>query len=304
MSKSEYYTAKSDLDEFDSIGDKLAADLRRSIRHLDNYPVLSDPWIDMAEVFGRVAHISEVESALPSTKKDATLWETEEQALRFLMEDGKLNLCLRILIEFKIRQIDSRKEGRGPMIDFSAECDKFEKGLGVIMRNAWQHVEVLQTTDLPALINYIADVLEANLALVPTVENLFRETDVYQRQEVLVFHYLYHIVRQVEEIRESRLMPYLRERKIFTTAVRVLNTFGKSMVKTHQLIAVESLAFIVDTEDFATNPRDYIMAEDLELLLEFKETILQELMQDMEKRKVIRPLVDAIDKAKRQLSKK
>lgn len=137
MSKSEYYTAKSDLDEFDSIGEKLAADLRRSIRHLvianavrfivnlviilvfalqDNYPVLSDPWIDMAEVFGRVAHISEVESALPSTKKDATLWETEEQALRFLMEDGKLNLCLRILIEFKIRQIDSRKEGRGPMV--------------------------------------------------------------------------------------------------------------------------------------------------------------------------------------------
>lgn len=172
------------------------------------------------------------------------------------------------------------------------------------MRNAWQHVEVLQTTDLPALIHYIADVLEANLAHVPTVENLFKDADVYQRQEVLVFHYLYHLVRQVEEIRESRLMPYLRERKIFTTAVRVLSIFGAKMVKSHRLIAVESLAFIVDTEDFATNPRQYIAAEDLELLLEFKETVLLELMQDTEKRKVIRPLVDAIDKAKRQLSKK
>lgn len=33
-SKSEYYSAKSDMDEFDTIGDKLAQDLRKSIRTL------------------------------------------------------------------------------------------------------------------------------------------------------------------------------------------------------------------------------------------------------------------------------
>lgn len=70
----------------------------------------------MAEIFGRVAHISTVESSLPSSKQDATLWETEEQALRFLLEDGKLNLCVRILIEFKVAQIESRRENRGPMV--------------------------------------------------------------------------------------------------------------------------------------------------------------------------------------------
>ncbi len=71
----------------------------------------------MAEIFGRVANISDAESALPAAKKgDATLWETEEQALRFLLEDGKLNLCLRILIDFKTRQIEARKTGRGPMV--------------------------------------------------------------------------------------------------------------------------------------------------------------------------------------------
>lgn len=73
----------------------------------------------MAEIFGRVAHISDVESQLPASKKgDATLWETEEQALRFLLEDGKLNLCLRILIEFKTRQSESRRNRRGPMVRF------------------------------------------------------------------------------------------------------------------------------------------------------------------------------------------
>ncbi len=78
---------------------------------------MSDPWFEMAEIFGRVAHISDVESQLPASKKgDATLWETEEQALRFLLEDGKLNLCLRILIEFKTRQTESRRNRRGPMV--------------------------------------------------------------------------------------------------------------------------------------------------------------------------------------------
>lgn len=33
-SKGDYYAAKSDMDEFDSIGDKLAQDLRKSIRTL------------------------------------------------------------------------------------------------------------------------------------------------------------------------------------------------------------------------------------------------------------------------------
>jgi hypothetical protein len=70
----------------------------------------------MADIFGRVANISDVESKLPSTKDNATLWETEEQALRFVLEDGKLNLCLRLLIEFKSRQIETRKSGRGPIV--------------------------------------------------------------------------------------------------------------------------------------------------------------------------------------------
>ena len=77
---------------------------------------MSDPWFEMAEVFGRLATISDMESNLSSAKNDCTLWETEEQALRFLLEDGKLNLCLRNLMEFKQNQILSRRTGKGPMV--------------------------------------------------------------------------------------------------------------------------------------------------------------------------------------------
>lgn len=64
-----------------------------------------------------MATISDMESKLSAGKNDsATLWETEEQALRYLLEDGKLNLCLRSLVEFKKSQTEARKRGKGPMV--------------------------------------------------------------------------------------------------------------------------------------------------------------------------------------------
>jgi hypothetical protein len=191
----------------------------------EHYPILSDPWFEMAEVFGRMATISDMESKLSAGKNDsATLWETEEQALRFLLEDGKLMLCMRSLVEFKQAQTEARKRGKGPMvsedyhllcapvasngailqIDFVAECDKFEKGLGSIFRNAWQHVEVLQTTDLTQLVNHIADTLQASLELPEIMDTLSTAGDLHQRQEVLVFYYLLGVMKHIEEIGESR----------------------------------------------------------------------------------------------------
>ena len=111
-----YASKKDDIDDFESLTERLAADLRTSIRALDNAPILSDAWFQMTETFGRVASITDMESKLAGSKSDGTLWETEEQALRFLLEDGKLNLCLRTLIDFKQSQIIARKKNAGPMV--------------------------------------------------------------------------------------------------------------------------------------------------------------------------------------------
>ncbi len=72
------------------------------------------------------------------------------------------------------------------------------------MKNAWSHIEVLQTTDLPALINHIADVLESTLSMPDIIEPLVKGNDIHQRQEVLVFYYLNGLMKHVEEIREHR----------------------------------------------------------------------------------------------------
>ena len=116
QSKSEKYASKDEADELGTLAARLATDLRKHIRSLGNFPILSPEWIESAEVFGRIASISDMESSLPSGKEDATLWETEEQALRFLIEDGKLNLCLRNMIEYKAFQKNSIVSGSPALV--------------------------------------------------------------------------------------------------------------------------------------------------------------------------------------------
>ena len=65
-------------------------------------------------------------------------------------------------------------------------------------------MEVLQTTDLPALITHIADTLQAALEMPEVMEALGAAGDLHQRQEVLVFYYLLDLMRHMEEIGESR----------------------------------------------------------------------------------------------------
>ena len=63
---------------------------------------------------------------------------------------------------------------------------------------------------------------------------------------------------------------------------------------------METLSLLVDTDDFGTYRSHYYDNEDVETLLSLKENCLNELFTDFENRKVVRPLIDCIEKAKRQ----
>ena len=94
--KAERYSKKAETDNIDALSEKLTLDLRKSIKSLGWYPVLSDSWCNMSDIFGRVAQISDMvrqvlydlnspllqEAKLAQPKDGGTLWETEEQALR------------------------------------------------------------------------------------------------------------------------------------------------------------------------------------------------------------------------------
>eukprot|EP00953_Heterococcus_sp_UTEX-ZZ885_P013175 7531-Heterococcus_DN1.PRE.1 len=153
------YESKNDTDDLEQMSIKLSADLRKNIRALASYPVLSDNWCGMADILGRIAAITEMESKLPRANAQQTLWEGDEQALRYVIEDGKLNICLRNLVDYKEYQRDARLKDKQPASAAEqALMDKFEKGLGGMLKNAWNHIEALQTSDLPMLIDHISAV--------------------------------------------------------------------------------------------------------------------------------------------------
>ena len=128
MSKQDRYTSKDKSGEIEEMSNRLASELRSKIRLLGNHAIFSDAWLSMADICGRIASISDVELSLSASKSEGTLWETEEQALRYLIEDGKLNLCLRSLIDYKNFQFKSLSTGSTHPNHMVEKGDQFEKG--------------------------------------------------------------------------------------------------------------------------------------------------------------------------------
>jgi hypothetical protein len=197
-----------------------------------------------------------MESKLSASKNDATLWETEEQALRYLIEDGKLNLCLRNMIAYKQFQrglLNASPAEREAYQERSTECIQFERGLGVVLRNAWSHVEALQTTDLTGLLNHIADVFESALDDPASIESYAKAGNLHQRQEIMAYFYMRGLLRHLEDVTEGRVMPLIRERGLFMLGVRVLQLTHESLLKENVVVAAECMALFVETEDFDTH---------------------------------------------------
>ena len=85
--------------------------------------------------------------------------------------------------------------------------------------------------------------------------------------------------------------------------VRFLNRFHDDLQPPSLLKVVEALSLLADSEDFSTYRDRHIplSGENIDLLSSLKEYCLTELLSS-ENRKIVRPLADAIDKAKRSFS--
>ncbi|KAH7484221.1 hypothetical protein PRIC1_003520 [Phytophthora ramorum] len=287
--KHHYVPKREATDSFEELSAKLTADLRNHVRFMADYPVLSDDWIQMAEQIGRIGHITEMERQLPK-KHDATLWECEEIALRYLLEDGKLNLCLRNLVDYN--NYLKRMTERGPVkTETMATLEKFEHGMGLTLKNAWLHAEAVQTTDLPLLIEYIHDILIYCIERPDYLPN--KKMD--NCQEVTVIHFLLGLCRQLDSIDESRVMPLFAEKRIFALLAMHLSTHINLLHSTDVAVGAEVLALICSTEDFDSHDDYYVDSPEAESALQsFYDDYLEEATEDLDTRKRLRPLLDAV----------
>ena len=288
----------------EDLNKRLADDLRAEVRRLGNYPVFSPTWIEMVESLNRIANVSNMEMNLPQAKENATLWETEEQAIRFVLEDGKLNLCVRAMVTFRahIFTIRNSKE----LLGFDKCIDDFEKGMGSLLKNAWLHIEAIQITDMPAFLEHINNVLLHGLD-----DNGARFKEIIDRdkleqvQEGFLYYYLHLFLKDVEVVGEGRIMPTIRSLGLYMNLVHSIVRFSKSFSEVMLGKALETLSFIVQCEDFATYREEYLGDDNagfnLEVHLELQKDILKPLMKELsiEQKKLLRPLNDSIDKTKR-----
>lgn len=291
------YSSKSDGDSIEDLSARLTADLRKNIRALGPYPVLSEKWAEMSRSLARIANISQMERDLPK-KEDATLWECEELALRYVLEDGKLNLCLRLLEEYMevAREVSSGARSVSP--EQAELLDKFEQGLGQLLANAWLHVEALQTTDLPLMIRLISDSFRSAIAA-------SGESDPYKhRLPATSVHFMYTIGKALDELGESRVFPELIRQESISLLVLHLSANYSRMTAADHLVAAKALAGFAAAEDFGTK-KSTIMGNDevAAALVSLEDAFVAELSSDLDTRRVIRPLLDLIASTKRGLSK-
>ena len=95
-----------------------------------------------------------------------------------------------------------------------------------MLRNAWSHVEAVQTTDLPMLIQHVGDVLHD--ACSPDGAERMRALgsdpdDLKDRQEVLVLYYLRCLCVRCDDIRELRFMILIKDERIVERLVAYLD---------------------------------------------------------------------------------
>ena len=96
-------------------------------------------------------------------------------------------------------------------------------------------------------------------------------------------------------------MPSLRDRHIFMNGVRFLNAHHDKLQRTPQMLIVEALSLIADSEDFSTFRGAYVQdANDAAELQTLSEAVLADLKKDLTLKRQMRPLLDLIMQVRRK----
>lgn len=210
---------------------RLKVELRDHIRNFGDFKFLTVDWLKMTDSLLQVANVAQMEWSFPNEsieykqqgkKAQGTLWDQEkdEIAIRVLLEEGKLNLCLRVMVNFKETQ---RLDEFPVLIDQASRhfdvdivrvlerISTFEKALGTILKFSLNHVEAMQILDVNCLISYVSGVLlkvsESGL--------LIAGDELEKMQESLVFNYMWALSMHMEKMDEDKIMELIVDNNIF-----------------------------------------------------------------------------------------
>jgi len=297
----------------------LKHELRDHIRFLADYEIMNTDWMRMAESLHQIANVAFMETHLPPSeenplnqqgkKEQGTLWDQErdELAIRILLEEGKLNLAMRILHKFKQLQ-------RSPKFDetfkttcrkFSTEastvterCRVFEQSVGTLLRLALQHVEALQIMDLPQLVAHCKELLTEAVKSERKEPNT---SDQDKLQDTVVVQYLASIASHLENIGdEDKVMDELDQQGIIPLFVDQMHKHY-NWYKVDTLIAASKfLSHCMGSEAYITEPARFLNAACQKKCVDLKGMFVSELISTYGlQRREVQQLMDHLERWER-----
>eukprot|EP00960_Hanusia_phi_P025804 745894-Hanusia_phi.AAC.1 len=311
-----------------SIPDSQAA-YRLLVKSMAPWPLFSSNWFRMLEGIQQItdAAVLESKNVDRDTQSSTTLWERNEQIVRFILEEGKLNLTLRLLVDFKDLQRQEQfasklnaarqAEPNATFDDLSTikiKAALYEQTLGVLMLCSIMSIEALQVIDFPLFIDHIGKSLEFALMH----PEMVRSPDSYRRQEVLAVSYTFHILEALEQLQEDRVMEVMLEKKVLPSLVRNVVTYHpyyQTNVKKNAVMVgccgrcsqanslQQAISAFLNTEAFKTNQNAFLQEDEIKTFIVslqenliqvylMKDTLkpdeLQEYFADYSKKKLIR----------------
>lgn len=291
---------------------------RKCVRQIFQHPILSDEWLQLVDSLKQLCRLVQLENRMPTNAKVAdsqgrnpdtpgTLWDQEahENAIRILVEEAKVNLCLRMLAEFKQWQYNNAGPAmQAAVADCKAKYDlsevhiatrirQFEEFMGTLLMRAFAHVETLQLMDIPMLIEHCSLVLRQ--------ENL--EALEPWSQEVVGLYYVSFLFKYAEELNNAELLAKARDQRLLPLTIASLCQRPQALDMNpgiREALAV-GLASLADNEDFQTDWRSFFESvEQMMAFLTLQDLLVAPLLSSSpEKKRVLRPLLDLFSKVQR-----
>jgi hypothetical protein len=300
---------------------------RKCVRNIQQHTILSAEWIALVDSLKQLARLVQLESRMPPNTKASevcgrdpdthgTLWDQEahENAIRILVEEAKVNLCLRMMSDYKRWQYNSSERARTMQEAMGAfnmsetsldnKCRMFEESLGILLMKAFQHKETLQLMDIPLLIEHCC-VVFSRASQVPTPVDIATA----KTQEILVPYYFSSLMKHSEDLNNEELLARARETNLIFLAAQHLCSEMYTTLPEVLLVGAEGFAALADNEDFRTNWPTFFMNEANTIDVAKRESFVVQLNSLVvepvlkihpDKRRDLRPLLDLFRLLERQ----
>lgn len=299
---------------------------RKCVRNINQYPILSPEWIAVVDSLRQLTRLVQLEGRMPGNAKvpaclgrdaesEGTLWDQEanENAIRILVEEAKVNLCLRMMNDYKqwcyspsVKEntINETKQAYNYSdAQIRQKLMQFEESLGLLLWRALVHVETLQLMDIPLLIEHCSLVLGQCVRDPDTAKDL-------QSQETVILYYYSSLMKHAEALNNQELLAKAREQRLVHLVVDHVLTNISGYPSDLQFTVAEGLAALADNEDFSCSWEDFFVGTEgeeqdralKEKFLELDEKLAQVVIQENpDSKKQIRPLLDFFNVLKRSM---